>query len=104
MHGPHDPEVLPNGNILVASLPHRVVEIDAKTGRIVWQFRTLQQGILDVRDVNRLPNGNTLLTGALELIEVTHGGEIVWHLRLKDVIEIEMPKRFYKAERIATYG
>lgn len=99
----HDPEILPNGNILVAthSGPQRAVEIDPKTGEIVWQFAVPRQL---VRDANRLPNGNALITGATKIIEVTTQGKIVWQLGLKDVAieRKEAPSRgFYKAERIS---
>jgi hypothetical protein len=51
-----------------------------------------------------LPNGNTLITGATVIIEVTPQGQIVWALRLKEGI-IEpgqgQARGFYKAERIS---
>jgi outer membrane protein assembly factor BamB len=101
---PHDPEVFPNGNILVASHdePQRALEIDPRTGQIVWQFVVPRQL---VRDADRLPNGNTLITGATVIMEVTPEGKIVWQLRLKDVTleKSEAPaKGFYKSERIGT--
>ena len=36
----HDPEILPNGNILVANhqKPHEILEIDTQTEAIVWRF------------------------------------------------------------------
>lgn len=58
----HDPEMLPNGNMLVAlqwrDRPHQAVEIDLKTGVIVWQFEVRDRNNVPVRDANRLPNGN----------------------------------------------
>ena len=56
-----------------------------------------------VRDANRLPNGNTLITGTTEIVEVTTEGEIVWRLKLKDIVlELEeaAARGFYKANRI----
>lgn len=97
----HDPEILPNGNMLVAthSEPQRAVEIDTKTNQTVWQFALPRQL---VRDANRLPNGNTLIVGATKIVEVTVEGKIVWQLGLKAIIEKkDSPARgFYKAERI----
>ncbi|MFA4980802.1 MAG: hypothetical protein WC589_25050, partial [Sphingobacterium sp.] len=55
------------------------------------------------RDANRLPNGNTLITGTSAIIEVTPGGEIVWSLKLKNIEftkKTAPQKGFYKAERI----
>ena len=102
----HDPEILPNGNILVANhhIPHRAIEIDPKTGNIVWQSAGFTRDAAPVRDANRLPNDNTLITGTTKIVEVTTHGEIVWQLSLKGVtlIGIEGARLgFYKAERIS---
>ena len=104
----HDPEILPNGNILVANhhIPHRAIEIDPKTRKIVWQSVMFERGAAPVRDADRLPNGNTLITGTTRIIEVTPEGEILWRLRV--IVEIANPrdlgrKGFYKAERIAPH-
>ena len=100
-HYQHDPEMLPGGNILAAdhSKPRRALEIDPETGEIVWQFVVPRQLI---RDADRLPNGNTLITGATKIIEVTPQGEIVWQLTLKNVTlgPAGLEKQLYKAERI----
>jgi hypothetical protein len=104
----HDPEMLSNGNILVVNLRrhHRAVEIDPKTGNVVWQFVMSEWNTWPVRDADRLPNGNTLITGATKIVEVTTEGEIVWQLTLKGVNFVEKRERirlgFYKAERIGT--
>lgn len=101
LHRQHDPEMLPDGNILVAdhSNPQRAVEIDPETGEIVWQYVVPRQLI---RDADRLPNGNTLITGATKIIEVTPQGEIVWQLTLKNVTlgPAGLEEQLYKAERI----
>ena len=103
---PHDPEVLPNGNILMASqyIPNRAVEMVPETGEIVWEFAMPERRTWPVRDANRLINGNTLITGSTVITEVTPQGQIVWELRLKDVT-IEpgqgRARGFYKAERIS---
>ncbi len=101
----HDPEILPSGNILVANhqRPHRAVEIDPNTGKIVWQSAGFRSDNVPVRDANRLPNGNTLITGTTEIVEVTAAGEIVWKLRLSNVTFDSEQARgfgFYKADRI----
>jgi len=105
----HDPEILPSGNILVANhrIPHRAIEVDPKTHRIVWQSEMFERGAAPVRDADRLPNGNTLITGSTKIVEVTTEGEIVWQLTLKGVT-LERPRErvrlgFYKAERIAPH-
>ncbi|MFH0847694.1 MAG: aryl-sulfate sulfotransferase [Chloroflexota bacterium] len=99
----HDPEPLPGEVLLLAdhSEPQRAAEISLKTGEVIWEF-ALQRQL--VRDANRLPNGNTLITGGTALVEVTREGEVVWQLRLRQVIEREQAsgQGFYKAERIGS--
>ena len=111
----HDPQVLPNGNILVANQGrppagfHQAVEIDSTTGKIVWQSPVFEKWALPVRDANRLPNGNTLITGSTKIVEVTSDGNIVWQLTLKGTtldVSTEQGRKdasrlgFYKADRI----
>jgi outer membrane protein assembly factor BamB len=104
-----DPEILPNGNMIVVLQyryrTHRVVEIDLKTGRPIWEFAIPEPNNTPVRDANRLPNGNTLITGTTAIMEVTLNGDVVWRLELKDLIFERgeaQARGFYKAERIGT--
>lgn len=113
---PHDPVLLPSGNLLVAtqnsqpankSIPQRGVELDATTGQIVWEFsRPLESW--PVRDVDRMPNGNTLITGTGDIVEVTPEGTIVWRLYLTRTFPAGREGRkeaasvgFYKSQRVA---
>ncbi|MEK7681414.1 MAG: aryl-sulfate sulfotransferase [Chloroflexota bacterium] len=105
----HDPELQPNGNMLVAdhSLPQRAIELDAKTGQIVWGFPMPERVTWPVRDANRLPNGNTLIVGTTRIVEVTADRRVVWQLALTGVsfTQRDTPARgFYKAERIGAGG
>ncbi len=103
----HDPEILSNGNILIMNhaMPHQAVEIDPETGRVIWKSAGFERDVTPVRDANRLPNGNTLITGTTRIVEVTAEGKTVWQLSLKGVVfktPKERPARgFYKAERIS---
>ncbi len=105
----HDPEVLPNGNILgalpIVTDPIHAIEIDPNSGAVVWQFRWPRELMpQSTRDANRLPNGNTLIVGLTKMVEVTSTGEIVWQLTLKAVIKQGEARSsgFYKADRIST--
>lgn len=97
----HDPEILPNGNLLVAShnRPQKAIEIDPNE-KVVWDFKVLGEENYPLRDANRLPNGNTLITGTKKIVEVTSGGEIVWELRLNTNLKDARSEGFYKANRI----
>ena len=97
----HDPTYLENGNILVfdngldrvpAPFPiygSRVVEINPKTNKIVWNFDGGEGAIDKIRffapivgGAQRLPNGNTLITDGPRghIFEVTQKGDIVWDM------------------------
>jgi hypothetical protein len=84
----HDPSLLDDGRILVFDNGtrrkfSRVVEIDPRTGRIVWDYHDL--GATPFYSswggaAQRLFNGNTLITDSDDgrVFEVTRGGEKVW--------------------------
>ena len=101
----HDPLILSNGNILMANHgePESAIELDP-SGNIVWQYMIRNRGSWPVRDANRLPNGNTLITASDRIIEVTPDREVVWQFRLAagPFTDKTAPARgFYKAERIS---
>ena len=127
----HDPESLSNGNILVSNqvMPHEALEFDPDTNKIVWRFvppypqlanslanrfsvslPDARRVMLPIRDVDRLPNGNVLITGYPFIIEVTRDGEIVWQLQYADMESVVEGRSssnkgpsygFYKAQRIS---
>ncbi|WGF87427.1 arylsulfotransferase family protein [Marinivivus vitaminiproducens] len=87
----HDPDILPNGNILLfdnlggfAPDNHsRVLEVDPRTGGVVWSYRGTPEHPFDsfIRgSQERLANGNTLITESTgsRVFEVTPEGDIVW--------------------------
>jgi len=112
-HHPHDPELLPNGHVLMFDndehaghpVQSRALELAidpaAQTAEVVWEWRDEDLWAPILGDANRLPNGNTLVTHPWEarVIEVDPGGETVWQMVMKHPV----PSRhhtFYKAERI----
>ena len=88
LEGPHDAQVLPSGNILLFDNGifrkwSRALEMDPRTGKIVWEYRARPPGALltmSIGSVQRLPNGNTLIAESNRgrAIEVTREGETVW--------------------------
>lgn len=106
---PHDPVLLSTGNLLVAThnslrrgTPQRAVELEGPSGRVVWEY-AMPPGTYPVRDANRLPNGNTLVTGSTVVVEVTPQGKVVWQMRLRRALAGQelASLGFYKAERVA---
>lgn len=104
---PHEPMLLSNGNLLISLFPRpwQEVEIDCKTGAVVWRYILTpdEMGQGPLRDVDRLPNGNTLINAGNKIIEITPDKEIVWQLRVKDLRgEISnLGYLLYKSERIS---
>jgi hypothetical protein len=101
----HDPLVLSNGNILLANhgIPNEAIELDP-SGIIVWNYTIQRPQSWPVRDVNRLPNGNTLITESDRIVEVTRDGQVVWQFRLVKPFTDRAStasRGFYKAERIS---
>jgi outer membrane protein assembly factor BamB len=101
----HEPEVLQNGNLLIAlRRPHRFVELDRKTKSIVWQWQHPDgpRALKTNREANRLPNGNTLVSSQDRLYEVTRDGEIVWQVNAPPGGDNR--RKFHKAIRIGPDG
>jgi hypothetical protein len=85
IQGQHAVRMLENGNLLIFDNGRyrgqsRVIELDPVSLKIKWEwtepgFYTLSQGY-----VQRLPNGNTLITESEKghAFEITHEGEKVW--------------------------
>jgi hypothetical protein len=81
---------LPDGNTLIGcTLGNLVIEVDPK-GKIVWQVTNDDlpgRPINDACGVQRLPNGNTVITSHhagpndVKLTEVTREKAIVWQFR-----------------------
>jgi len=88
---PHHPTMLAGGHILlfdngVRRGYSRVVEMDPRSGEIVWQYRADPPSAFysyGRGSAQRLPNGNTLVCESDQgrVFEITPGGERVWEWR-----------------------
>jgi hypothetical protein len=88
----HNAEPLPNGNItffangaynLIQPFCSRAVEIDPRSGDIVWQYRAPQSWTFFspiISGVQRLAGGNTLICEGMSgrVFEVTRQGDVAW--------------------------
>ncbi|SCX81305.1 arylsulfotransferase family protein [Thiohalorhabdus denitrificans] len=87
----HDPDILPNGNLLLFdNRGHfgpgdrsRIAEVDPSTGGVVWAFSGDEERPLEsrIRGAQQpLDNGNILITESNggRLLEITPDGEVVW--------------------------
>lgn len=89
--GQHDPDLLPNGHILLfdnngeynGAGRSQVIEFDPQTGGVGWRYGGNAEHPLEsiIRSCQqRLANGNTLITESDggRLVEVNPAGDIVW--------------------------
>jgi len=65
--GPFDARILPGGRILLAEYNDRRVSERDRLGKILWEYRPPNSPL----EVQRLANGNTLVTTNYEILEVT---------------------------------
>ena len=86
----HDLHMLPGGNILFQLSWTRIVEIDPKNNKIVWEYesatRNGNQGKqVEVHSFQRLADGVTMIaeSGPARIIEVNQAGDIVHQIALK---------------------
>lgn len=116
--GPHDPWLLPNGNVLVFDngarrlndAPRnysRVVEIDPRTDAIVWQYPAAPSPAFfspSRGGAQPLPNGNLLITESTKghVFEITRAGEVVWDFWNPDFREADGLRRtIYRMRRMS---
>jgi len=78
---PHNPDLLPNGNMVIADSENkRIIEINKETREIVWQFNDSKGiGLNWARDADRLPNNNTLIVDSRNqrLLEIDIQGNVL---------------------------
>jgi hypothetical protein len=118
LSGPHDAQLLPDGNILLFDNGlergwSRAVEVDPRRDRIVWEWRTDPPESFFTASkgsVQRLPNGNTLLAESDRghVVEVGGDGSVVWHFVNPEREVANRPLAFVRAawigaERLQSY-
>jgi hypothetical protein len=95
--GPHDAQVLEDGNILLFDNGlgrgwSRVIELDPLQREIVWDYRAEEPASFYTKSrgaAQRLPNGNTLISNSAhgQAFEVTPEGERVWEFYNPEIDE-----------------
>jgi len=87
---PHDLSVLPNGNILVVLDNHRIVELEAKTGKELWTYDSAKMNgndgkKVEVHAIQRLADDLTMIaeSGPGRIIEVDRLGVIKHEIAMK---------------------
>jgi len=101
----HEPEILDNGNMLLAlRQPNRFVEFNLETQDVVWiwQHPGGDKELRTNREANRLPNGNTLGSAGNKLVEIAPDGTLVWQMIAPGGSNNH--RKFHKAIRIGVDG
>lgn len=84
---PHDPELQSNGNMLLSVRhPYKSYELNS-IGKVHWEISSdfLELKSYRSRDIDRLPNGNTLVQVDSMLYEVTPDKQIAWLLNFDEI-------------------
>ena len=102
--GPPSP-IAPGGSGVYARATSRILEIDPVTFELVWSYDGPGFYALNISGVQRLPNGNTLITEGPggRLFEVTTEGEIVWEYIHPVYVGARESNSVYRAYRVP-YG
>ena len=86
----HDLHVLSNGNILLQTNWTRIVEVEPKTSKVVWEYDSAKANgnegkKVEVHAFQRLDNGLTMIaeSGVSRIIEVDTSGKLVHEMPLK---------------------
>ena len=95
----HNPMRLGETVLVADSENDRVVELDVETDELVWEYDGTGSGqrLQWPRDVDRLPNGNTLITDSrnFRVLEIDANGTVVWEYSMRAERGI-----VYEADRI----
>lgn len=88
--GIHDLHRLPDGHILFQTSMTRLLEVDPKTNKTVWEYDAQKMNgnegkRVEVHAFQRLPGGHTMIaeSGVSRIIEVDPAGKIVKQIKLK---------------------
>jgi len=86
----HDLSYLKNGNVLFATSYQRILEVDPKMDKVVWEYDVGKMNgnegkRVEVHGFQRLPNGDTMIaeSGIGRIIEVDKSGKIKHEIKLK---------------------
>jgi hypothetical protein len=96
--------IAPDGRGALARATSRIVEINPVTLELVWSYTAARFYSANISGVQRLPNGNTLITSGTtgRVFEVTKEGTVVWEY-LWPVFGANNNNSVYRAYRVP-YG
>ncbi len=85
----HDLHLLPNGNVLFQTSWTRLLEVDPRTDKVVWQYDAAASNgnagkRVEVHAFQRLPDGVTMIaeSGPGRIIEVDRAGKLLRQIKL----------------------
>jgi hypothetical protein len=94
----HDPSLLPDGRLVAAD--HRPMSVVLLGhGRRETLF-TNEIGMRPIRTVEPLTNGNFLVAGGADIVEIDAAGNVLWHVRPYSHLGERVRDGVYKAVRV----
>ncbi len=87
--GIHDIHVLENGHIMVQKMPNKIVEIDPKSGDVVWEYDASKMNgnkgrKIEVHAFQPLKDGKLMIaeSGSSRIIEINRDGKLLKEIKL----------------------
>ena len=95
----HDPSLLPDGRLVAADhVPMSVVILGNGPPRVLFSNPI---DMKPIRTVEPLANGNFLVAGGRDIVEINGAGAILWHVRVYASLGARVRDGVYKAVRVA---
>ncbi|MGE0151621.1 MAG: aryl-sulfate sulfotransferase [Reyranellaceae bacterium] len=94
----HDPSLLPDGRLVAAEhMPMTVVRLGQGQREVLFANAI---DIRPIRTVEPLPNGNFLVAGGADIVEIDAAGAVLWHVRPYANLGARVREGIYKAVRV----
>lgn len=94
----HDPSLLPDGRLVAADhMPMTVVRLGQGRREVLFANAI---DIRPIRTVERLANGNFLVAGGADIVEIDAAGTVLWHVRPYANLGARVRDGVYKAVRV----
>jgi hypothetical protein len=95
----HEPNLMPDGSLVASNHRESTVVVLGEGRRAVLYDNPI--GIEPMRTLQPLPNGNFLLTGGEDIVEIDAGGSLVWRVKIYANLGERSGNGVYKAARVA---
>jgi hypothetical protein len=95
----HEPNLMPDGSMVVSNHRLSTVEVLHEGKRTTLFDNPI--GIEPMRTLQPVANGNFLLTGGEDIVEIDSAGSVVWHVKIYSNLGERSGNGVYKATRVS---